>query len=72
VENCGIREVSEETGLKLNSVTTECILNIIWQSEQRHFVSVVLHGEVDNTKQQEPATLEPDKCEGTRCCLCHV
>ena len=48
------------------NLKTECILNVIWLSEQRHFVAIVLHGEVDNTKQQEPDTLEPHKCEGTR------
>jgi len=67
VEDCGTREISEETGLILKNVKTECILNVIWLSEKRHFLSVVLHGEVDNTKQKEPDTLEPDKCEGMSC-----
>lgn len=43
---------------------TDCILNVIWPKEQRHFVAVVLHGEVDTAKQKEPDTLEPHKCEG--------
>lgn len=64
VEDCGSREISEETGLKLTNLKTECILNVVWLSEQRHFVAIVLCGEVDNTKQQEPDTLEPHKCEG--------
>jgi len=67
VEDCGSREISEETGLKLTNLKTECILNVVWLSEQRHFVTVVLCGEVDNTKQQEPDTLEPHKCEGIGC-----
>jgi len=66
VEGCGSREIYEETGLKLKDMKTDCILNVIWQKEQRHFVAVVLHGEVDTTKQKEPDTLEPQKCEGTR------
>ena len=67
VEDCGSREISEETGLTLTNLKTECILNVIWLSERHHFVSIILRGEVDNTKQQEPDTLEPHKCEGTVC-----
>lgn len=67
VEDCGIREILEETGLTLKDVNTECILNVVWLSEERHFVAVVLHGVVDDTKQKEPDTLEPHKCEGIRC-----
>jgi len=64
VEHCGSREICEETGLKLKDMKTDCILNVIWPKEQRHFVAVVLHGEVDTAKQKEPDTLEPHKCEG--------
>jgi len=67
VEDCGSREISEETGLTLKNLKTECILNVVWLAEQQHFVAIVLHGEVDQTKQNEPDTLEPHKCEGTRC-----
>jgi len=67
VEDCGSRETLEETGLTLRNVSTECILNVIWLSEQCHFVAVVLRGEVDKSKQQEPVTREPHKCEGITC-----
>ena len=66
VEDCGSREICEETGLKLKDIKTHCILNVVWLKEQRHFVAVVLRGEVDATEQNEPDTLEPHKCEGTR------
>jgi len=64
VESCGSREIAEETGLKLKNVKSECLLNVIWPREQRHFVAVVLCGEVDITYQKEPDTLEPQKCDG--------
>ena len=67
VEDCGSREICEETGLTLKNTKTDCILNVIWSKEQRHFVAVVLRGEVDTNKQKEPDTLEPHKCEGTTC-----
>jgi len=64
VEDCGCREIAEETGLTLKNVKSECVLNVVWLSERRHFVAVVLRGEVDETKQKEPSALEPHKCEG--------
>ncbi len=64
-EECAVREVFEETGIK---IPTDCIKVIAltndlatYKESGRHYISVILF--TDNFSG-EPELKEPDKCEG--------
>lgn len=62
-EQAAIKEVLEETGLKIFSPRVICVTNNLdtFKIEGKHYISVTLF-----TKQFKgtPVVLEPDKCEG--------
>lgn len=61
IEDCAIREVMEETGLKINYIRKATFTNDLFPREGKHYVTLFLiadwaEGEVENK--------EPHKCEG--------
>jgi len=60
-ENCAIREVHEETGLTIENVRLCGVTNDIFQSEQKHYVTLFM---LADCPVGTPELLEPDKCEG--------
>ncbi|MFA5766556.1 MAG: NUDIX domain-containing protein [Candidatus Paceibacterota bacterium] len=59
-EQCAIREVAEETGIKLKHVTYFTIENVIFEAEQKHYVTIFMVGDVSS--DQEATNMEPTKC----------
>ncbi|KAK3097818.1 hypothetical protein FSP39_013474 [Pinctada imbricata] len=62
--DCGQREVLEETGLTLTNMKYCTAVNGIVRSENYHYVTLFVQGEVDTSVKSEPENLEPDKCQG--------
>ncbi len=59
--DCAIREVLEETGLKINDIEPVAFTNDIFEKEGKHYVTLfVLAKQCDG----EPCIMEPDKCNG--------
>lgn len=68
-EDCGKREVEEETGLKLTKIHYSTVVNAIVPTENYHYVTLFVQGHVDPNYTTEPINLEPDKCEGDKIIL---
>ena len=68
-EECGQREVLEETGLRLTGVRFSTVVNAVLPEEDYHYITLFVQGYVDPQHMAEPSNLEPDKCEGD-CCHC--
>ncbi|XP_033750911.1 uncharacterized protein LOC117335099 [Pecten maximus] len=58
---CGSREALEEAGLVLKNMEFCVAVNAINPSEDYHYITLFVLGEIDNT---EPQNLEPHLCEG--------
>lgn len=63
-EECGRREIMEETGLRLKDVSFAHVNNAIDRPTNYHYVTIFMKGEVDTSFKAEPENMEPDKCEG--------
>lgn len=75
-QECAMREVKEETDLDLDleDVTFGHVTNDPMESEQKHYVTIFMLAKcnqkqamcktAENNDQQQPKTMEPDKCEG--------
>ena len=63
-EQCGQREVLEETGLRLTGVRFSTVVNAVLPEEDYHYITLFVQGYVDPQHMAEPSNLEPDKCEG--------
>ncbi|XP_060066563.1 uncharacterized protein LOC132546853 [Ylistrum balloti] len=61
---CGSREALEETGLVLKDMAFVSVVNAIKLTEDYHYITLFVRGEVDMTVSSEPQNLEPHKCEG--------
>lgn len=61
-EACAIREIEEETGLRISDPQVVAVTNNLetWRECGLHYISVILHTKIDG----EPKLREPDKCEG--------
>lgn len=59
VEQCAIREVEEETGLRLTEVIPGPYVNNVFVLEEEHYVTLVV---LATTFQDEPVVREPTKC----------
>jgi 8-oxo-dGTP diphosphatase len=59
-EQCAIREVAEEIGIKLKRVTYLTVENVIFEAEQKHFVTIFMVA--DMPSEQEIINMEPTKC----------
>ncbi len=60
LEECATREVFEETGVSLKNIRRGTFTNDIFESEQRHYVTLYVIAEYDSG---EPTVKEPNKCE---------
>jgi 8-oxo-dGTP diphosphatase len=58
--DCAKREVLEETGLTLNSISEMGFTNDIFEKENKHYVTLFVKGDC---KYGEPECLEPLKCK---------
>lgn len=65
IEECAKREVLEETGLIVNSITKLGFTNDIFTKEEKHYVTLFVLGICD---EGEPLVTEPDKCKGWKWC----
>lgn len=66
-EACAIREVAEETGIRIVNPKVISVSNNLatYAESGRHYISVILLAEgID----QAPRLMEPDKCEGWHWC----
>ncbi|GMJ04732.1 nudix hydrolase 1, NUDIX HYDROLASE 1, ARABIDOPSIS THALIANA NUDIX HYDROLASE HOMOLOG 1 [Hibiscus trionum] len=64
-EECGGREVKEETGLEMGKAEYLTVTNNLFldQPKPAHYVTVFLRAELADP-DQVPQNLEPDKCDG--------
>ena len=60
IEACARREVIEETGLQLKQCHTGPYTNNVFESHQRHYVTLIMIAEA---MPGEPENREPEKCE---------
>ncbi|XP_067667660.1 uncharacterized protein [Haliotis asinina] len=63
-EECGVREVLEETGLSLKGVRYCTAVNAVKSDENFHYITLFVRGEVDLSYKAEPENMEPTKCLG--------
>ncbi|XP_046559066.1 LOW QUALITY PROTEIN: uncharacterized protein LOC124268092 [Haliotis rubra] len=63
-EECGAREVLEETGLSLKGVRYCTVVNALKREENYHYITLFVRGEVDLSYKAEPENMEPTKCLG--------
>lgn len=65
-EAAAIREIEEETGLRIDAPRVVAITNNLetWRECGLHYVSVILYARTDGA----PRLQEPDKCEGWHWC----
>ncbi|MEQ1499786.1 MAG: NUDIX hydrolase [Parcubacteria group bacterium] len=59
-EECAVREVEEETGLKIKNITKSIYTNDLFREEGKHFITLFFIGDYDGG---EAELREPDKCE---------
>ena len=60
-EEGAIREVMEETGIKIDKAEFLTITNDIFEKEGKHYITLFMKAYFDTS--QEPKNLEPNKCE---------
>ena len=59
LENCAIREVFEETGVKVKNPTFVDVTNDFFPEEDKHYITIFMKAEYESG---EPKITEPDKC----------
>ncbi|KAL1914802.1 uncharacterized protein VTP21DRAFT_7894 [Calcarisporiella thermophila] len=64
-EECAVREVFEETGLRIKNVEFCTTTNDYMPTDGKHYVTVFMKG-VCVDEEPIPKTMEPLKCEGWR------
>ncbi|CAN8236115.1 unnamed protein product [Cochlearia groenlandica] len=66
-EECGEREVKEETGLEIENTTLLTVTNNVFKEEEgkpcSHYVTVFMRAKLVD-ENQIPKNLEPEKCQG--------
>ncbi|MGG6496684.1 UNVERIFIED_CONTAM: NUDIX domain-containing protein, partial [Bacteroidetes bacterium 56_B9] len=61
--SCAIREVLEETGLRIKEPEFLTATNDIMETENKHYVTIFMCCERED-EEQEAENLEVEKCEG--------
>ncbi len=59
-EECAMREVEEETGLKIKNLKNSIYTNDMFKEEGKHFITLFVIADYDSG---EPEIKEPNKCE---------
>ena len=59
IEACAVREVAEETGLKIKNLKRIEYTNDIFNPEGKHYITLFVIAEIESG---EPKIMEPDKC----------
>jgi 8-oxo-dGTP diphosphatase len=59
-EECSLREVAEETGIKVKNLKFAAITNDVFVKDNKHYVTIWM---VADWEDGEPEVKEPDKCE---------
>ena len=62
MEACGIRELEEETGIRVESMQFLGVVNGTMEKDKRHYVTVVYRA--DAPADAEAVVAEPTKCSG--------
>lgn len=60
-EECGIREIKEETGILLSNICLWTVENVIYRKDARHFVVVYMRSDLFDS--QKAKVIEPTECE---------
>ncbi|MBA3929830.1 MAG: NUDIX domain-containing protein [Xanthomonas sp.] len=58
---CAVREVREETGLEIESITAGPYTSDVFASEGKHYITLFV---VARSDAGDPALCEPEKCSG--------
>ncbi len=59
-EETAVREVMEETGVKIKNVRFSTITNDVFEKEGKHYITICMIADYDSG---EPKVLEPEKAE---------
>jgi 8-oxo-dGTP diphosphatase len=59
IERCAIREVCEETGLDIHTLTLGPYVNTVFAADAKHYVTLFV---VSHSTTGEPRVCEPTKC----------
>ncbi len=59
-EECAVREVAEETGIKIKNIKFITITNDIFAKEDKHYITIYMIADWDSG---EPEVLEPENAE---------
>jgi len=65
VDGCAMREVAEETGLRVTNLTRGPFTNDLFAAEGRHYVTLYV---IADATEGEPVVREPEKCAEWRWC----
>jgi 8-oxo-dGTP diphosphatase len=60
-EDCAMREIGEETGLKIVNVKFGFLTNDVFEKEEKHYITIFMLADCDSG---EPEIKEPEKCAG--------
>lgn len=60
IEDCAVREVREETGIKIRNLRRGPFTNDIFEKEKKHYVTLFVVSDFDSG---EVRIMEPDRCE---------
>jgi 8-oxo-dGTP diphosphatase len=59
IEDCAVREVLEETGLRIKNIRCGPYTNDIFEAEGRHYITLFVVADYDSG---QPTVKEPQKC----------
>jgi 8-oxo-dGTP diphosphatase len=59
-EECALREIEEEVGVKVKNLKFASVTNDVFEVEQKHYITVFM---VADFESGEVVVKEPDKCE---------
>ena len=60
IEDCAIREVKEETGIKIKNIRMGTFTNDIFEKEGKHYVTLFV---ISDYSSGEVKVMEPEKCK---------
>jgi len=64
-EECAVREVLEESGLKIKNIRFLTATNDIFLTEKKHYITIWM---TSDWAAGEPSIMEPDKCTAQKWC----